>query len=104
MTTYATTTMFATLLLWCPVAAIAGDCLSAWKQNPVSQYCKPYTSATASERDQRMAIEQENGQCRLSVTCENWNRGGTPNLDKDFDKASLKDIHNCNGELQVDPC
>jgi hypothetical protein len=104
MTTHATTTMFGALLFWCPVAAIAEHCLSAWKQNPVSQYCKVYASAVAPEQKVPMVIDLENGQCRMTVTCKNQYGGGTPNLGKDIDKAMVKDIHNCNGDLQVDPC
>ncbi len=40
----------------------------------------------------------------MTVTCKNQYGGGTPNPSTDIDMAELKNVHNCNGLLQVDPC
>ncbi len=51
-----------------------------------------------------MVIDLQNGQCRMTVTCENQYGGGVPNLSRDIDMDALSSVHNCNGYLQVDPC
>jgi hypothetical protein len=102
---FAITTLSGLLVLWSAATAIAGqDCISAWKQNPVSQSCKAYSSATSPDQDIPEVIDLENDQCRMTVTCKNQYGGGTPNPSTDIDMAELKNVHNCNGLLQVDPC
>lgn len=80
------------------------DCLSMWQQNPVSKSCKAYVRAAAPDQITPMLVDLENGQCRITLTCENWYGGGIPNLSWDIEKAELANVHNCNGELQVGPC
>jgi hypothetical protein len=93
------------LVFWdCTALMAEQDCLSAWLQNPVSQSCRAYVSATASDRATPMLIDLDNGQCRMTLTCKNWYGAGTPNLSLEIEKSELKNIHNCNGELQVVPC
>lgn len=105
MPIFAITTLAGLLVLWSAAAATAGqDCISVWKQNPVSQSCKSYSSATSPNQDIPMVIDLESGQCRITVTCKNQYGGGIPNLSRDIDMTELKNVHNCNGHLQVDPC
>ena len=80
------------------------DCLSMWQQNPVSNSCKAYVDAAAPDEIAPMLFDLQNGQCQLMLTCENWYGGGTPNLSREFSKVELKSLHNCNGELQSEPC
>lgn len=93
------------LVFWVYRAQTAeNDCLSQWQQNPVSQSCKAYVSAVAPDQAAPMLVDLQNGQCRITLTCENWYGGGVPNLYHDIDKAQLVNVHNCGGELQVGPC
>ncbi|KPN88905.1 hypothetical protein [Pseudomonas nunensis] len=80
------------------------DCLSLWQQNPVSQSCKAYVSATAPDPATPMLVDLENGQCRMTLICKNWYGAGAPTQSWDLDKAELVNIQNCNGELQIKPC
>jgi|UPI0005FB9628 hypothetical protein len=105
MPIFTITTLVCVLVLWSAAAATAGqDCISAWKQNPVSQSCKEYSNATSPDQVVPMVIDLQNGQCRMTVTCENQYGGGVPNLSRDIDMDALSSVHNCNGYLQVDPC
>ena len=99
------TVVIGILVFWGYMAQTAEkDCLSLWQQNPVSQSCKAYVSAVVPDQATPMLVDFQNGQCRITLTCENWYGGGTPNLFRDFQKTQLVNIHNCNGELQVGPC
>lgn len=93
------------LFFWnCAALMAEQDCLSRWQQNPVSQSCKAYVRAAAPDQITPMLVDLQNGQCRITLTCENWYGGGIPNLSRDIEKAELENVHNCNGELQIGPC
>lgn len=93
------------LLFWNGAALMAEqDCLSMWQQNPVSKSCKAYVRAAAPDQITPMLVDLQSGQCRITLTCENWYGGGIPNLSRDIEKAELVNVHNCNGELQIGPC
>lgn len=99
------TKVIGVLFFWDSAAPMAEqDCLSTWQQTTVSQSCKAYVSAFAPDPSTPMFIDLPNGQCRITLTCENWYGGGIPNLSRDIEKAELENVHNCNGELRVGPC
>ncbi|KAA0986557.1 hypothetical protein FQ192_23260 [Pseudomonas sp. ANT_J12] len=94
------------ILAFCDCATLMAeqDCLSLWQQNPVSESCRSYVSATAPDQVTPMLVDLENGQCRMTLLCKNRYGASTPNLARDVEKTELKKIHNCNGELQLEPC
>ncbi|WP_157720154.1 hypothetical protein [Pseudomonas prosekii] len=94
-----------TLVLFnCAVLMAEQDCLSTWKDNPVSQSCKAYVTAAAPDQITPLFEDLQDGQCAMTVTCKNRYGGGTPNLGVQFKKTDLLNLHNCNGEMQVEPC